>query len=658
MSGREDSYSPIKDSDLDPFVKEANGLLARIRWRPDLTREERIKFAQQGWPDAVLSPNQVESPIPDDFRVLDGDALVMSPTTNTVLQVLRDGVALGLYVQSDVAKRIGLETMEQADNLAGKGMSTEVRYRKTLLSAIQLYTLSYYVLWHLRDFQEDSRVAMSKPFPGIVEVDHNHTHGVQASVYRSVLHYYAQLIRPQNELVGSRDELVDATVRYFQEVMDHVKNYIIPGLNDGKLFEEIRYSLEGSGFTISGFDEDYANLKTETVELKKVLFTDIIGNHVAKARLSRAVKLMFLRDKVSGENPAMRFGSIPSVFLAQGKPGAGKTLLASAVGTLALQLSEQTGLKVKVMIYPRNIVSKYQGVSSDKAIAFWKQTTDPEYITIVIMDEAEQLIPDRDDDRVSSGAKAGTNAFLVATEGADAIDRGQRLIFLATNHAHLCDSAARSRAKEKVEVNGAETPNDYMDFINLMLRLQDEAFRTVLTLEAPTSYTFMADQKNPPSPDSIKDDTPVVLGLENIRAMVGERFSTGQYDYYGQLFYQFQRANPGFSLRDLRNIIEATIFDMAQFDIPESFFDPEAPDYHPLDLQGKEQELRKRLDAHLRENKVNFAEVFLRNALRQMGEIEKVEQIEHDREVERTVKQLRVHQDARRKAVAHGIDVS
>lgn len=658
MSGREDSYSRVTDADLGPFVKEANSLLARIRWQPELSEDERLAEAQKGWPREVLAQAGGEIALPEEFKILDGDALILSQDTNTVLQVLRDGIAIGLYAQDDVAKRIGLEALEQSDRLRAQGMSTEVRHRKFLLSAVQAYVVAYYTLWNLRDFHEDTRLSMQRTFPGLPELVHDHSVGAQSSVFRSILYYYAELIKPQNGLVNSREELIDATVQYFKAVMRHVKEYIVPGLQEGDLFAEVRYSFDGSGFTISGFDEEYGGLETEVPEIKNVLFTDIIGNHVAKARLKRAVDLMFLRDMTTGENPAMRFGSIPNVFFAQGKPGAGKTLLASALGTLALKRAEQTGLKVRVLIYPRNIVSKYQGVSSERAISFWKSTKQPGVITIVIMDEAEQLIPDRDDDRASSGAKAGTNAFLVATEGADQIDDGSRLVFLATNHAHQCDPAALSRAKEKVEVNGAETVNDYMDFIRLMLGMQDEVFQEVLHLEHPATYTFMYDQEHPPSPNAPKDASPILRGVDAIVGHAREQFGADEYDFFGTLFYQFQRANPGFSLRDLRNIIEATIFGLSQYDIPDSFFDPEQPDYHPLALAEKEQKLRGLLEGYLRESGVRFADIFLENALRQLREIEKVEQIEHDRAVARRVNDFRVYADAVAQASKLGIALS
>ncbi|MFC1609100.1 AAA family ATPase [Patescibacteria group bacterium] len=639
------SYLPIGNSDITAHSDIVNDLLMSFKWRTRLSRADIGKNVSLGWPENAIPQERREISIATEFKVLAGDALLIPDPLNTILSVIRDGAAIGGFVVDDISKRVGFKPLDSERKRSKGSISSERerewRDKQQLLSVIQLFTLAYYVNWNLRDYQKEELGNTSVEFPGVIDIDTSSAH----AALKSVLYYYGSYLSLSGK-VNSDMEVLKFTVVYFEKVLEYLQEYFISTVRYSETFTQLRYAIEGSGFTIEGFDLEYADVEVEAVELKEVQFDEVIGNHIAKSRFKRAIEFLGLYNPDAKDNATRKLAGFPSVVMIQGKPGGGKTLLMSAVGTYARMIAQNTRAPLKIIMYPRNLVSKYQGVSAERVDRFWKSTNDPRYIWVIIMDEAEEILPDRDDEHVSSGAKAGTNGFLVATEGAEVKDYGNRIVMIATNHAHMIDSAVRSRIKEKIEVNGAETPHDYIDFINLVLSHLDPAFDKVVSLKAPKKYEIMSDQGKTHDQIQLKNDSPVINGLDSIVANVNDRFRSKGYDFFGNLCYLFQRANPGFSLRDLRNIMEATIFELTNFDIPSDYYGNEEDGFQSKIFDEQLVELRELLEGHLKRSKINFPEILFSNMFRQMKELESIEQIEFNRMVEKEMMRQKVFTEA------------
>ncbi|MFC1638397.1 AAA family ATPase [Patescibacteria group bacterium] len=634
------SYLPIKNHDIAVCKPESDRLLVKTEWQATMTRDELARCDSLGWPKSAIPVERGLIDIVTQFKVLAKDALIIPDPLNTILSCIRDGMSIGKFLEDDISKRIGIESLE-ADRRRPGGLTTERererRDKQKLLSVIRLFTMSYYVTWNLRDYMKDDQENINTNFPGVIGIE---TSDPYVAV-KSTLYYYGAYMKHSGK-INSDMEALKFTVVYFEKILEYLQEYFISTVKYSETFTQLRYAVEGSGFTVEGFDLEYADVEVAAVELKEVDFSEVIGNHIAKSRFKRAIEFLGLYNPDAQDNATRKLSGFPSVVMIQGKPGGGKTLLMSAVGTYARNILQGAKAPLKIVIYPRNLVSKYQGVSAERVDLFWKSTNDPRYIWVIIMDEAEEILPDRDDDHVSSGAKAGTNGFLVATEGADVKDYGNRIIMIATNHAHMIDSAVRSRIKEKIEVNGAETPHDYIDFIDLVLSHLDAAFDKVVSLRKPKQYEIMSDQGKTHDQIQLKDDSPVINGLDSIVADVNGRFRNKGYDFFGNLCYLFQRANPGFSLRDLRNIMEATIFELTNFNIPSAYYDNEEDGFQSKIFDEQLIELRGLLEVHLKRSKIDFPEILFSNMLRQMKELESIEQIEFNRMVEKELNRQKV----------------
>ncbi|MBK9286847.1 MAG: AAA family ATPase [Flavobacteriales bacterium] len=554
------SQIPVTEEQLNAYKEEVTALLKMVSWSPD----QRTRTTSNTQLDASFllhvgkALNVGES---DELSVLKSavrisdDRTILSNTTNVVLNAIRKGFCMGKHLSVLFERSSGLELLQQKNNDGSLHQSEMPTFHDKLQtsSAIQLFVAANYITHYLNNVRGDEHSSINIDFGGIPEVRLTRpSQAVQCAIY-----YYAAYLE-RSGVVKTDLELLKITLLYFERLKEEIQMRKA-SLKDAELFTAQHYKLEHSDFTVQGFEVAF-NAQVKGVEFNATRMEDIVANEQAKHMFRRFAERLLCYDITEAKNPMLVLGGMPSITMADGKPGTGKSMLIAAVATMLQERCEVLKMPFLFWPLPENIISTFQGGSAERAIEWFRPMQDTGKIVFAPIDDAENNLEERTRQGVSAGVREFIGVFLRNTEGAYAVNHGNRMISLFTNLPDQVDKAVLSRIQVRVSMEGAKRYEDFVDQDHLWWKKYREMDPKFIKDPNVKGYEFMSAQKqvgsmNEPA-QRRKDRGPERGPAHHLRSQP-QAARRQTHEFFGVFYTAVLERFPFFSSRDLRNIQKA-----------------------------------------------------------------------------------------------------
>ncbi len=635
---------PIRSEELEKFTKKVNLILKNISWSASAKRETDPgrKALDLSWSQSSQASERSNSII-DIAKDLDPNKLILSDEVNHCLNVVMEGLKIGLWFAGNYTSSSGLEILakEGGANQLSPTQSTEFREKKITSSAITLYTTAYYIIDKLSSYKSDEIGSVILKFDGVGEVHlSNSIKAIDCLVF-----YYGESLKTVNTGLA----FIKMTLLYFNAIIEQIK-LREDSLKYTNFFADKTFQTEKDDFSITGFahPRDKSEL---SVEFNRIESHQIVGNRDAKHKSDRLARIYANYDIERQRNPFLELGGIPSINMGHGFPGTGKSMIISLRATLMHDYCQRRGIPFLFCPIPKNVISKMQGESAERTEDWFNKIDDPTKVVYAPIDDAENLLSDVDNENVSEGNRQVRGVFLPRTEGASANLHGNRLIDIMTNNPHLIDTAILSRIIEKVEIPGAVTVEDVLDQYYLWYKRYQDIAPTFVNLTNPV-YDFLSAQKELKSLSEVYEEIhePKDYRLNKIFCEVRDKYPITSHEFYAQFNIRIKNEiMPKFTSRDMRNIhsiIDARLMD---FDIPDEWFDN-----HALFFEKSYEERVEILRGLLRENMKghSFQEILLQETIRYLDNLIQILDKEFEKKVEDLIEHSKVRNEAERRLLA------
>ena len=571
----ERSESPllgISSDDLREYREEITAYLKAVEWIPEKSRKRgEIDYSFLVESSNALGINEADqlSILKNMVRISD-DRIILSNTSNHVLNALRDGFCIGKYLAAQYSKASGLDLLSQKNQSGDLQQSELAEFHDKLQtqSAVLLFGASSYVVHKVNALENEVADSLNLEFNGIPEVVISRpSRSLQCTLY-----YYAAYLE-RSGLINSDHELLKITLLYFRGMLDELifrkdsYKYLDPFLSN-------HYKLEGSDFLVQGFEHSQ-RISVRGSEFNRIRMEEIVANKEAKHLFKRYAERLLCYDFETRKNPMNELGGLPAITMADGKPGTGKSMLIAAMATLLQEKCEMLDYNFLFWPLPETIVSTYQGGTAERAMEWFKPMQDPGKIIFAPVDDAENNLEERTRRGVSAGVREFIGVFLRNTEGAYAINYGNRLISLFTNIPDQIDKAVLSRIQMRVSMEGASTDKDFMDQDHLWWSKYSRLDKKFVDASDPKDYKYMDDQQIESSINAVRDSDYTFTNpkVEDIYQKTKEEYDIFSHEFFGNFYSLLQKSYPFFSSRDLRNIQKAVDGRIIDFDLPELWWE-------------------------------------------------------------------------------------
>ncbi|NNJ55092.1 MAG: AAA family ATPase [Bacteroidia bacterium] len=572
MEKQESSLLKIKEEDLLEYKEDITAYLKQVSWKPDnKTSNSSVDLNFLTNVNRALEIQQEDeiSIIKAAVRISD-DRVLLSNTCNQILNALRRGYSLGKHVANLYSEASGLELLQQKNTNGDLHQSElpEFHDKSQTQSAILVYSASSYILYALSDFMADEVASIQMDFNGIPQISLTRpSKAIQCTMY-----YYAAYLE-RSGVVNTDLHFLKITLLYFERVIEEIqlrKN----ALKYSEIFTQNHYKLENSEFVLQGF-ETHSAARVKGMQFNPTRMEEIVSNKEAKHMFKRYAERLLCYDIDAKKNPMNELGGLPSITMADGKPGTGKSMLIAATATLLQERCDQLGLHFLFWPLPENIVSTFQGGTAERAMEWFKPMQDPNKIVFAPIDDAENNLEERTRQGVSAGVREFIGVFLRNTEGAYAVNHGNRLMSLFTNIPDQIDKAVLSRIQMRISMEGASTKYDFMDQDYLWWKKYSELDENFVNNTKPKDYTFMDAQKEANSINDLIADKYSFKNhkVEDIYNTTKQNIDLNSHEFFGAFYDSILDQYPFFSSRDLRNIQKAVDARLIDFDLPEIWWD-------------------------------------------------------------------------------------
>jgi hypothetical protein len=573
-----------------------------------------------------------------------GNRVPLTETTNLILLSLRDGVAFGIHLAAEYGRQAGLGELELL-NRSGKlpkekeSMFTECQQ---MAAAVAVYCTARYALWRLSGHREDE--ARSIDLPAVTKPEVVLSTPV-ASLRDLVCHLSGLADSAAGEL---------RLLRSFERALEDAAGTIVSRSADlprRETFEQAAYQLEGADLVIDGFEMPGKSVG-QVVEINEVEFEQIVGNKEAKHAGIRIAMFLALYDVIAGRNPICDVGGFPWIRMGFGPPGTGKSMLIQAIGTLIKRYCERRGIPFDYAPMPNNIISTFQGGTAERAEAWMKRFKNKKAIVYATIDDGENNLEDRTRQSVSAGVRELIGVFLRETEGASAQNLGNVLVDIFTNLPEQVDPAIFSRVRQRFEIAGAQTFEDFADQGYGWQRKLADLFPAELNgLDAINGYSLMSAQQGgtrladvvgryeEPREKATKEAYFAAKTLAK-----GGRGS--ELALVALMYTEFKKHIKGFSSRDVRNIQEIVSVRFTDFDVEDTWFDNPGEFFEKVypERVGILRELARKNCGSL-----SFGQVLIEESLRYLDTRAQVGDIQFGRDVEAGVQREMVLREIARR---------
>lgn len=644
MRNQDSPLFPIKESALADHKEEVTQYLKQVEWNPPQKIQNRdidISFLLRSQTlTGGHATADVLSLLKNAVRVSD-DRVILDNLVNKVLNAIRTGLCIGRHLADAYAKASGLDTLvaRGKDGSLHQSEQPELNDKQATQCAILLFAASSYINWSLQQISEEGDHSIE--FGGVPEVSlARPTRAIQCAMY-----YYVAYVERSN-LVKTPLDFLNITRKYFEGLEQEI-SMRKDSLNHREFFEQNHYKLEHEDFTVKGFEPALAAAHTN-IQFNRIAMEDIVGNRDAKHMFSRYVDRLCCYDPEVGKNPFLELGGLPSITMADGKPGTGKSMIIAATATLLSDKCKMLDMPFMFWPLPDNIISTYQGGSAERAIEWFRPMTDPGKLIFAPIDDAENNLEERTRRGVSAGVREFIGVFLRYTEGAYAINRGNRLISLFTNIPDQIDKAVLSRIQVRTSIEGAENPHDFIDQDHLWWRKYDQLSNGFTQSEPPRDYEFMSAQQQAESLSEIYDaeyrfENDAVKGIYEY---VVKDHRPKEHDFFGKLYTEVQKHYSFFSSRDLRNIQKSVDARLIDFDLPSEYWE------NPELFFRKEYDTKLTMLKDLMKNNLKgqtFFQIRLYEALNYIETAVRINETGKEREIKQTMERMRVEMEARKR---------
>ena len=640
------SQIPVTEEQLNAYKEEVTALLKMVSWSPD----HRNRPASNTQLDAsflmhvgkALNVGETDelSVLKNAVRISD-DRTILTNTTNVVLNAIRKGFCMGKHLSVLFERSSGLELLQQKNNDGSLHQSEMPAFHDKLqtASAIQLFVASYYITYFLSNVHADEHASINIDFGGIPEVKLSRpSQAVQCAMY-----YYAAYLE-RSGVVKTDLELLKITLLYFERLKEEV--LMRKGsLKDVEFFTSQNYKLEHSDFTVQGFDVAHS-AQVKGIEFNATRMEEIVANEEAKHMFRRFAERLLCYDLIEQKNPMLVLGGMPSITMADGKPGTGKSMLIAAVATMLKERCEVLNMPFLFWPLPENIISTFQGGSAERAIEWFRPMQDTGKIVFAPIDDAENNLEERTRQGVSAGVREFIGVFLRNTEGAYAVNHGNRMISLFTNIPDQIDKAVLSRIQVRVSMEGAKRFEDFVDQDHLWWKKYRELDPKFIKDAGVKGYEFMSAQRQVGSMNELLNKGTGDLQnaeLKTIYEASLKQHDAGTHEFFGTFYAAVLARFPFFSSRDLRNIQKAVDARVTDFDLPSTWWD-KPDEFFFKDYATKLSMLKELMRSNL--GHISFEEVRLQEAMNYLDNAIRINETGIDRQVERRAEEIYIQQKA------------
>ncbi|MCF8277736.1 MAG: ATP-binding protein [Flavobacteriales bacterium] len=643
MEKTDSSLLIIKEEYLEEFKEEITTYLKSVGWITDVKKAKGdidLSFLIQAGKALNINETDELSIIKSAIRI-SNDRIILSNTSNVILNALKKGYCIGKYIAKQYERASGLELLMQKnrDGSLHQSELPEFHDKSQTQAAILLMVAANYILYGLRDHRADEVSSINIDFNGIPEVNLNRpSKAIQCSLY-----YYGAYLE-RSGVVNQDLHFLKISQLYFERLSEELK-LRKDGFKYVDLFTDNHYKLEKTEFVVQGFETMSTNV-TVGMAFNPTKMEDIVANKEAKHLFKRYAERLLCYDMETKRNPLNELGGLPNVTMADGKPGTGKSMLIAATATLLKERCDMLGYDFLFWPLPENIVSTYQGGTAERAMEWFKPMQDPSKIIFAPIDDAENNLEERTRQGVSAGVREFIGVFLRNTEGAYAVNYGNRLISLFTNIPDQIDKAVLSRIQMRVKMDGAGTDKDFIDQDYLWWRKYEKLESGFVNSPPPSGYDYMASQKRAESLNELLDHN-YTFTNEDVKAIFDETMASAgvhSHDFFGDFYAAIQRKYPFFSSRDLRNIQKAVDARVIDFDLPEIWW--EKPDeFFRKAYDTKVDMLKVLMKENLKDS--NFSQLRLYEALNYVETSIRINETGINREIKEAAKRLFIQGEAR-----------
>lgn len=645
MNQPETSLLPISQEEINVHKEEITSYLKQVAWKADNKRftdnNENIDLTFLiGNKTLGLDQTDEISILKNAIRI-SNDRILLSNTTNYVINAIREGFCLGKEVSKLYEKASGLEQLQERNKNQSIHQSElpEFHEKTQTQSAILTYVSSNYILYLLKQHRSEESSAININFGGIPEINISRpSQAINCSLY-----YFGAYLE-RSGVVTNELELLQLSNLYFQRLSEEIQ-FRKDSLKFADFFVNNHYKVENTEFTLQGFESTTVSAST-SMEFNPVRMEAIIANKEAKHMFKRYAERLLCYDLTTGKNPMLELGGLPSVTMADGKPGTGKSMLIAATATILKEKCEELGIPFLFWPLPENIISTYQGGSAERAMEWFRPMQDKNKIIFAPIDDAENNLEERTRKGVSAGVRELIGVFLRNTEGAYAINNGNRLISLFTNIPDQIDKAVLSRIQSRVSMDGATTKEDWIDQDYIWWKKYGKMMPDFVDSIPPKNYEYMSAQQELGSLNNIfnKEYEFINEEVKDIYDTTLSSLNPKGHDFFGTFYKNILDKYSFFSSRDLRNIQKAVDSRIIDFDLPEEWWE-DTNLFFKKDYDTKMEMLKRLTKENMGE--LTFSEIRLREALFYIDTAVRINNTGINREIDQTAKQLFVNEKAR-----------
>jgi ATPase family associated with various cellular activities (AAA) len=643
------SFLPIKNEQLNEFTQRANALLAKVEWQPKpgvTNAKPTPENSTSTYRESSLSPATTESvSLLKLARAISRDEALLSSDVNHAMQVVREGMKIGMYLSKLYTESSGLDRLIEQNQRGGlaDAQKAEFRGKYTTASLITVFITAYYVVAELADYKAEDLGNLQLDFQGVPEVSlQNPVRALQC-----LLFYYGMYI--DSPSVKTDLEFVKMTQIYFQAVLDELKTREA-SFEYTEAFTNQSYKLEHGDFHVRGFEIDTIGGET-SMEFNRVELSSIVGNREAKHSARRLVERLLCYDLETKRNPFNDLGGFATLRMGYGKPGTGKSLQIAATATMLSDYCKTLNIPFLFWPMPDTIVSTFQGGSAERMVAWMKPLRDSSKIIYAPIDDGENNLEDRTRQGVSAGVREVIGVFLRYTEGAYALNHGNTAIEIFTNLPDQIDKAVLSRIVARFAIDGAEKWEDFLDQDHLWWRKYQNIDPAFIAMNDPKEYTYLAAQALLSSVSALADESsePKEESIRVVFDKIKSQYDIKEHLFFAELYKHIHEAFPFFTSRDVRNIQQAVNNRIMDFEFPEGWFDD------PALFFSKDYDTKKNMLTELMKDNMkglSFADVRLQEAVKYLDNMVRIASVTRDQQIDKMVEDILMRDEVAKRVAA------
>ncbi len=627
---------PIKPDQLSEFTSRANALLAKVEWQPKtgvMPKETSSASSAPTYRESSLSPATTESvSLLKIARTISRDEALLSSDVNHCMQVVREGLKIGMYLSKLYTESSGLDRLIEQNQRGGltDAQKSEFRGKYTTASVISIFVTAYYVTSELADYKAEALGNIQLDFQGVPEVSlQNPVRALQC-----LLFYYGMYV--DSSVIKTDLDFVKMTQLYFRAVVDEIK-VREESFEHEEAFSNQVYKLEHGEFSVHGFNVDIRGGES-SMEFNRVELSSIVGNREAKHSARRLVERLLCYDLVTKRNPFNDLGGFPTLRMGYGKPGTGKSLQIAATATMLSDHCKTLNIPFLFWPMPDTIVSTFQGGSAERMVAWMKPLRDSSKIIYAPIDDGENNLEDRTRQGVSAGVREVIGVFLRYTEGAYAVNHGNTAIEIFTNIPDQIDKAVLSRIVARFAIDGAEKWEDFLDQDHLWWRKYMQIDPAFIAMQDPKDYTYLAAQALLSSVSDIQNQQePKEESIKVIFDKIKSQYDIKEHRFFAELYKNIHEAFPFFTSRDVRNIQQAVNNRIMDFEFPKEWFE-KLELFFSKDYDSKKNMLTELMKGNMKG--LSFAEVRLQEAVKYLDNMVRIASVTRERRIDDMVEDV------------------